>query len=290
MTSNHVKSHLSLIPMTTSQDSSFSQIVNPVQSSNTTLADIQVQLMHMLTESFSILSTVLVDKTDSKTDWPKFSGDQKKFQAWYLSIMTQLSIAPWKELYDSATNDIISSTSNTTLNEKLYAKIISYLEGQVLQDIAMRAHLRANGLLLLQELGEMYKPKHVPEVLAAKAGEFWSKTKWLSNESVDHYYNRFQELLEDLSHADDKISTKSAMHHFIFTLGSKFEPIQHNYHIGNLPGAWKTTSWPALLILCRDFYNSVNPTSFVSCDTKSDITPDCALHQKKIKNWFSSTQ
>lgn len=204
--------------------------------------------------------------------------------------MTQLSIAPWKELYDSATNDIISSTSNTTLNEKLYAKIISYLEGQVLQDIVMRAHLRANGLLLLQELGEMYKPKHVPEVLAAKAGEFWSKTKWLSNESVDHYYNRFQELLEDLSHADDKISTKSAMHHFIFTLGSKFEPIQHNYHIGNLPGAWKTTSWPALLILCRDFYNSVNPTSFVSCDTKSDITPDCALHQKKIKNWFSSTQ
>jgi hypothetical protein len=76
------------------------------------------------------------------------------------------------------------------------------------------------------------------------------------------------------------------MHHFIFTLGSEFEPIQNNYLIGNLPDARKITSWPALLILCLDFYNSINPGGLLSCNTKSDITPDCAFHQKKIKNWF----
>jgi len=63
--------------------------------------------------------------------------------------------------------------------------------------------LRANGVLLLQELVQTYQPKHVPEILAAKAGEFWSQTKRHPNESVDSYYNRFQELLEELSHADD---------------------------------------------------------------------------------------
>ena len=68
----------------------------------------------MLTELFSKLSTVLVDKIVFKTDWPKFSGDPRKFCAWYLSIMTQLFITPWKELYDSTTNDIISSTFNIT--------------------------------------------------------------------------------------------------------------------------------------------------------------------------------
>jgi hypothetical protein len=33
----------------------------------------------MLTESFSKLSTVLSEKSDTKSDWPKFSGDGKKF-------------------------------------------------------------------------------------------------------------------------------------------------------------------------------------------------------------------
>lgn len=76
------------------------------------------------------------------------------------------------------------------------------------------------------------------------------------------------------------------MHHFLFTLGSEFEPIQHNYRIGNLPDAWKTTSWLTLLILCRDFYNSVNPGGLVSKEPKSEHTSDRALHQRKIKNWF----
>jgi hypothetical protein len=92
---------------------------------------------------------------------------------------------------------------------------------------------------------ETYKPANVPEVLAAKAGEFWSRTKHASHESVDTYYNHFRELLDDLDQADDRISTKSAMGHFIFTLGPEFESIQNNYRIGNLPLAWQTTDWPS---------------------------------------------
>ncbi len=147
---------------------------------------------------------------------------------------------------------------NVSLNRKLYAKLLVCLEGQALQDVVSRSHLCANGLLLLQGLVQSYRPKNVPEVIAAKTGKFWSCTKRLPNESIDMYYNRFQELLEDLHDADDPISTKSAMHHLIFTLSSEFEPIQHNYCIGNLPAAWQTASWPALLILCRDFLNSVH--------------------------------
>lgn len=40
-------------------------------------------------------------------------------------------------------------------------------------------------------------------MIAAKTGEFRSQTEWLSHESVDTYYNRFQELLDDLSEADE---------------------------------------------------------------------------------------
>jgi hypothetical protein len=166
-------------------------------------------------------------------------------------------------------NDVISTTSNVTLNGKLYAKIVSVLEGQALQDVISRSHLRANGVLLLQELVQTYKPTNVPEVLAAKAGEFWSKLKRSNGESVDSYYNRFRELLDDLDQADDKISTKSAMRHFIFTLGTEFEAIQNNYRIGNLPAEWNTLHWPSLLILCRNYYHSVNPKGIISSDKDS---------------------
>jgi hypothetical protein len=182
--------------------------------------DAQTRMMLMLMESFSKLSLVLVDhKTqDTKSDWPKFAGDAKKFRSWYLSIMALISIPPWNELYDVGNNDIVSSTTNTSLNGKLYAKIISVLEGQALQDVISRSHLHANGVLLLQELVQtLYKPTNVPEVLAAKAGEFWSKTKRLANETAGTCYNRFCELLNELDQTDDKISTKSAMRHFIFT-------------------------------------------------------------------------
>ncbi len=252
--------------------------------------DMQMKMMLMMTESFNKLSTVLVDTktSDVKSDWPKFSGDTKKFRSWYLSIMALISIPPWNELYDVVRNDVISTTSNVTLNGKLYAKIVSVLEGQALQDVISRSHLRANGVLLLQELVQTYKPTNVPEVLAAKAGEFWSKLKRSNGESVDSYYNRFRELLDDLDQADDKISTKSAMRHFIFTLGTEFEAIQNNYRIGNLPAEWNTLHWPSLLILCRNYYHSVNPKGIISSDKDSsnDAFTKRMAQQKKVKEWF----
>jgi hypothetical protein len=156
---------------------------------------------------------------ESKSEWPRFAGDSKKFHAWYLSIMAQLSILLWQEMYNPTTIAIIDTTTNVSLNGKLYAKLLVCLEGQALQDIISPPHPHANGILLLQELVQPYSPKNVPEIIAAKTGEFQSHAKQLPTESIDHYYNRFHKLLEDVREADDPISTKSAMHHFIFMLG-----------------------------------------------------------------------
>jgi hypothetical protein len=136
---------------------------------------------------------------------------------------------------------------------------------------------------------QTYKPVNVPEVLAAKAGEFWSKMKRSPSESADTYYNRFKELLDELDQAEDKISTKSAMRHFIFILGSEFENIQHNYRIGNLPQEWNTTEWPSLLILCHNYYNSVNPKGLSTRDkdSNSETTHKQRMaQQKKVNEWF----
>ncbi len=93
------------------------------------LSDLQSQMMQMLTDSFSKLSTVLSEKKeDTKSEWPKFSGELKKFRPWHLTILTQISLPPWKELYDPVRN-IVLSTSNTQLNEKLYAKLLLALDG-----------------------------------------------------------------------------------------------------------------------------------------------------------------
>jgi hypothetical protein len=245
-------------------------------------------MMLLLTESFSKLSSVLADKnTDSKSDWPKFGGESKKFRAWYMSIMAQLSLPSWNALYDSATNDIVLSTTNDALNGKLYSKLLLSLEGQPLQDVITRSHLRADGIGLLRELSQTYRPKNVPEVIAAKTGEFWSKIKRKPSETIDAYFNRFHELLEDLSEAEDKISVKSAMHHFIFTLGVDFEPIQNLYRIGSLPLEWQTSHWPSLLVLCRDFYKSIHPSSLISKEATQDATSDrTTQHRKKVKQWF----
>jgi hypothetical protein len=97
----------------------------------------------------------------------------------YLAFMVQISIAPWKDLYDETTNDIVQSTGNTTLNGKFYAKIMAALEGQALQNMVSRKHIHGNGLLLVREWQQMYKQNNVPEVIAAKTGEFWSQTKHL---------------------------------------------------------------------------------------------------------------
>lgn len=121
------------------------------------------------------------------------------------------------------------------MNEKLYSKILLALDNSVLQTIISRKHLRGDGIGVLQELVQTYKPVNVPEVVALKTVEFWGHTKRCSNETIDQYFHRFHELLEDLLEADEAISTKSAIRQFIFTLGSEFEQIQNNYRINNLP-------------------------------------------------------
>jgi hypothetical protein len=214
----------------------------------------QTQMLQMLNETFSKLSTVLLDsKTTTKSEWPKFSGEVSKFKKW------QLSLPPWTPLYDSVKNDIVSTTSDTQLNGKLYAKLLVCLEGQAMKNMLSRKHLHANGLLLLQELYHMYKLKNVPEVIAAKTAEFWSKIKRSNYETVDDYYNRFHKLLDDVNDSRETVTKTDAIRHFIFTLGSDFESIQNSYCIDNLPADWKTDDWPTLLILCQDYYNSLYP-------------------------------
>jgi len=61
--------------------------------------------------------------------------------------------------------------NNSTLNGNLYSKLLLALKGQALQSIVSRKHLRANGLKLLQELVQAYKPRNVPEVIAFKTSE-----------------------------------------------------------------------------------------------------------------------
>jgi hypothetical protein len=263
--------------------------------SSPTSLDFQAQMMVLLNDTFSKLSTVIGDLkgSDTKSEWPKFSGDLKKFRSWYLAIMVQLTIPPWQELYDVTTNDIVESTTNTMLNGKLYAKLLVSLEGQALQAMVSRKHIRANGILLLKELAQTYKPCNVPEVVAAKTS-VWSNTKRLPNETIDSYYNHFHQLLDDLSYADEPISTKSAIHHFIFTLGSDFEPVQNNFRPGSLPSEWTTLDWPSILVLCRDYYNSIHPPGYSKKDSSSDsngMTPaEHIVHHAKVKQWFMNPQ
>jgi hypothetical protein len=289
-------------PTTTSQpdpvlSSSSSNALLATTSSSTSsysssTADFQLQMMTMLTETFSKLSTVISDKgSESKGDWPKFSGETKTFRSWYLAILAQLSISPWLELYDTSINDVVQTTNNSTLNGKLYAKLLTCLESQVLQHMVSRKHIRGNGLFLLKELVQTYKPRNVPEVVAAKTGEFWSHTKRAPHETVDAYYNRFHDLLDDLTDADEPISTKAAIRHFIFTLGAEFAPIQNNFRIGLLPVEWQTQDWPSLLALCRDYSNSVNPQGLLKKESSNDggmSQADRAAWHKKVKQWFSN--
>jgi len=81
-------------------------------SSSSNIPDMH-NIMLMLTDSFTKLSTVLTDKTsESKSEWPKFSGDVKKFRSWYLAILAQISLPPWQELYDPILHDVVSSSTN----------------------------------------------------------------------------------------------------------------------------------------------------------------------------------
>jgi hypothetical protein len=120
---------------------------------NSSSQDIQTQMMILMTESFSKLSAVFLEgKHDTKSEWPKFNGDAKRFRSWYLGVLTQLSLPPWQELYNSVTHDVVQDTQNATLNGKLYPKVLLALEGSAYKNFVSRKHLRANGVLLLQEL------------------------------------------------------------------------------------------------------------------------------------------
>ena len=122
--------------------------------------------------------------------------------------------------------------------------------------------------------------------------QFWGTTKRSHNETVDAYYNRFKELYDEIQDADSNIPTRNAIHHFIFTLGSEFEPIQNNYRTDNLPSKWHTDDWPTILILCRNYYNSVKPQGVQVLPPKNNNfthhNVDRLSHQKKVKEWFLS--
>jgi len=201
--------------VTSGSTSAMPSVISSANTSSATISqptDLHAQMMLMMAESFSKLSSMLAEtKTESKSDWPKFSGESRKFRDWYLAIMTQVSLPHWNVLYDPLTNDVVVATTNTQLNGKLYSKIILSLEGKALKHAVSRKHLRANGLLLLQELTKIYKPTNVPEVIAAKTVEFRGHTKRQPQESIDQYYDRFHELLDDLQDADEPISTRSAI-------------------------------------------------------------------------------
>ncbi len=140
-----------------------------------------------------------------------------------------------------------------------------------------------------------FKPKCVPEVIAAKTVEFWGQTKRSSHESVDEYYNRFQELLDEINEEVESISPKNAIRQFIFTLGDEFIPVQNSFRLGTVSDEWKTQDWPSLLVLCRDFYNSVNPKGPTTKrdrdrerDPFTELQVDRASHHKKIRLWWSN--
>jgi hypothetical protein len=68
-------------------------VMQSVPQVNSTTDSTQ-QVMLMLAESFSKLSTLMVQDKSSepKYDWPIFAGDTKVFKAWYLAIIAQLSL------------------------------------------------------------------------------------------------------------------------------------------------------------------------------------------------------
>ncbi len=56
---------------------------------------------------------------------------------------------------------------------------------------------------------------------------------------VDAYYNRFQDLLDELSEVDQTISThEQCITFFLLLQVQKFKKIQHNFCIGKLSYDW----------------------------------------------------
>jgi hypothetical protein len=160
------------------------------------------------------------------------------------------------------------------------------LDGSALQSIVARTHLHSDSFSVLHDLSETHQPLHIPEVIAAKTIQL-GNTKRMANESVDAYYNHFKELFDKIQEADGNIPVKNAVRHFIFMLGSEFEPIQNNYHIDNLPLKWPTKDWLTILVLCHNFYHSFKPQGIQpSKNNFSAHNVNHLTHQKKVKEWF----
>jgi hypothetical protein len=105
--------------LTTMASSSTTPSPSPLSTSqSSTPQDFQNQMMMMLTETFTKLTTVMMDTKTSKTkaDWPKFSSDTRKFRHWYLAIVAQILLAPWKEFYNSSSNTLVISMRSCMLN------------------------------------------------------------------------------------------------------------------------------------------------------------------------------
>lgn len=97
------------VSLSTSSANVTTPSIRPVLSVNITsnLSSSTDQVLLLFTNSFTKMANALTEKnTDSKAEWPKYSGDKKMFRSWYLAIMTQLSIAPWRDLYDPSKNEL----------------------------------------------------------------------------------------------------------------------------------------------------------------------------------------
>jgi hypothetical protein len=55
--------------------------------------------------------------------------------------MAQLSLPPWQDMCDLASNGMVSSTTDLVLNGKLYAKALLSLDEQALQNVVSHTHL-----------------------------------------------------------------------------------------------------------------------------------------------------
>jgi hypothetical protein len=55
-----------------------------------------------------------------------------------------------------------------------------------------------------------FPSKEFPRNYCLKNGKFWSVNKRSPSESIESYFNRYHELLDELSDANEPISTRSA--------------------------------------------------------------------------------
>ncbi len=89
-------------------------------------------------------------------------------------------------------------------------------------------------------------------------------------------------MLDELSDAKP-ISTKSAMHHVIFTIGPEFETIQNMFQIGNLSTQWNTQDWPTFIVLRQNYFNSLKPQGVSRQDQSVKNGFDRVAQHKKVK-------